>query len=478
MRSRGNYNRAIVDAAGLPDPVEGMNLLSGFLETNARGGPGAFPRPQLRSHQLLLAGLLARNGHFSQACLVLGQRPDHPVDTTADALVVDPGLWRMQGHHYNTNVFYRRLLDAAGLSSQVLRAQQDDESMTHDNIGTIPTFVVPPYVGLFRQPMTGDHIEVINRLFLLEFERKLPRMRPRLTIAHTCRHTFVDGLCAYLARCDQTTRSSLLLGIIEAHTFDPSHALHDAVRNIYRRAFGRLASVEGLRVMIVTETENTADTLADLSGGRFDVSVVPHVAAFLSEARAIRPQGAGDKPVIGYVGQTRPDRGPNLIPDIASRTLRRLGENHRWRVQFNVSMLQKLMSESEKLLLDALIAGDSFELAGATLPLSDYYRLMQSLDIVVLPYNSRYETTGSGVAIECINMGCVQVVPKGSSMERLARAHGAGVVTFDDMSPEAISDAVCKAIAQLDELKKRSITAANLQDAHAVTAVKNFIEDA
>ena len=473
-----NYIQTILNAAGCPDPAEALDMLTGFLAQKGMSGSNGFPRPQTRHHQLLLAGVLARNGRLSDACLVLGEEPGAPARATAEAIIIEPGFLHMEGHHYNTNLFYRRLLDAAGLSSQVLRARMAHDSFEHDEIGSIPTFVMSPYEGIFRQPLNAEELAAVNQLFEFEFKRKLPSRRPRLAIAHSCRHTFVDGVCAYFESCDPAERSTLLMGIIEADTFDPSHVMHEAVLDVYRRAFERLASIEGLRTLLVADTEEIAEKLADLGNHKLDVCVTPHVAGFLSEARTERRHGANAKPVVGYVGQTRPERGPHLLPEIASRTLDRLGDTHLWRAQVDVPRIRNFMPDGSADLLERLVSAGSFEIAGTNMSAADYFGLLQAMDIVVMPYSARYQTTGSGVAVECISMGCVLVVPEGSSMERLARSQGAGVITFPDASPQAVADAVCDALTGLDALKAKSIAAAARQNDRATLDVTTFVNSA
>jgi hypothetical protein len=96
------------------------------------------------------------------------------------------------------------------------------------------------------------------------------------------------------------------------------------------------------------------------------------------------------------------------------------------------------------------------------LAVSQYYALFEKVDIILLPYDTRYQFSGSGVFFEAMALGKVQVVPGGSFMERVLEGCGGEPVVFEALTPEAVLEALRYAIEHFDELAgKARIARAN-----------------
>lgn len=475
------YDETIEEAASCEDASDALRLLDGYVATSGETKAGdALPRPRLRSHQKLLAGILMRAGRFEDARRIVTNGPAERPQRSPDAVIVDPGFVHLQGHHHNSNVFFKRLIQQRGFSVSVLRMITDHASFQDDDTGSIPTFSLSPYEkGVFRHISADEELRLLNRFFAHEFARTLPHHGARLMVVPVARHTFVDGLCHYLQACVGRTPMSLVLGIVEPDAVAADHPLHAPVRETYRRAFAKLRSLPGLRIEVLVETSEVADFLRGITGAWAQIIVMPYVAGYLKEVGRADRKPSG-QPVIGFVGQSRPERGALLIPEIADRTLATYPGPFSWRVQLDAKVVDRKGTRNVSMMLERLRKRPQFEMHRTDLTFAEYYRLMDSLDIMVLPYSPRYDATGSGVAIESLGFGHVQVVPERSSMARTAARYGAGTVVFSALTVDAVASAVIEALERLVELKERSARALDAirKDVGPLERLTAFVKDA
>jgi glycosyltransferase involved in cell wall biosynthesis len=256
--------------------------------------------------------------------------------------------------------------------------------------------------------------------------------------------------------------------------------MHAPVREIYSRSFRILRSLPDLKLLVLVETAEVAQLLSDIAGPWLQIIILPYVAGYLDEIHTTRKKGRVARPVVGYVGQTRPERGALLIPEIAKKTLLAYPDSLAWRVQLNLDVIRRQVSQDLDGTLDWLAKSPAFEFVGSNLPIADYYNLLASIDIMVMPYSDRYDFTGSGIGVESLRLGHVQVVPERSSMARMIAAYQAGAVTFPEATVEKVTYAIIEALERFDELRERCMHAAKTAQAEsgALFQLKRFIQDA
>ncbi len=471
------YRRAIEAGALLADPEEALRLIRSVAPRDVRSGGQPLPTPSARKYRQWLAGILLRAGRSDEAARILGG--DGRVDAVgpADALIIDPGSAGIGGHHYNNNAFYRRVIEGAGLSVAIVRSRGGRAVMPGDANHGVAALAMSPRGEVFEGGIGSAGLPVVNALFLQEFRRVLPSVRPRLVVTHSARHTFVEGLCRYVESVDTAGGGSMLLGIVETSAVRTGHRAHQRVKDVYRRAFAALSSVSDLRLLVVVETPEIEAFVGEVVAPGTRVLVAPYVGA--SYDPPDEPRVASAVPTVGFVGQSRKERGAHLIPEIARSTLAQRPNRSTWRVQLDVGRFDERFRGQANLALADLAHHSSFAVLPTRLPANDYQRLMQSIDIMVLPYALRYDSSGSGVAHECLRVGCVQVLPERSTMARSAAAAGAGFVTFAERAPEAVATAVVEALDRYEDLRGRSMEAAvGLPGEGAQRQIVDFIRTA
>jgi hypothetical protein len=463
-----------------PDTAEALAKLHGKMDEGSGDGESiGLPRPPERPEQRLLAGLLMRAGRNEDASRTLSRGPRDLPTGAEDALVIDPGFVHLEGHHHNSNVFFRRLAERCGLRVAVLRNDCRHPSFHRDGTSSLPCFSLSPYEpNLLPSMELSDQLRLLNRFFSEEFSRTLGDHPARLLVVPVARHTFVEGLAEFLGRRGPERPVSLVLGVVEATALDEQSDSYEAVLDTYRRTAAILKSIDGLRVVIVVETCDVASYLRRKAGLDLPTLVMPYVAGYLYE---VAPKDApSHPPIVGYVGQSRPERGTLLIPEVVERTLTDPTVALSWKVQIDSGVLSRNSADDALAALERLADHPLLELVPTNLGMRDYYRLLGDVDVMVMPYAARYSNTGSGIAVESLRAGHVQVVSRESTMARRARELGAGMVHIEEMTAEGVASSVLDAVRRIAELRPGSLRAAALAgaDTAVLSELRRFVEEA
>ncbi len=436
-----------------------MSTLAEIVTQWAR--EGSLRVPELNHDRIILAGILLKAGRLDLARRALSKHETLPSETwtKADALIIDPGFVRLDGHHANTNHFYFRQLEALGLHPALLRNTRTLHTLGKPADSGLPAFQARAYMKPFGDSPDSRELMLLNDLFHDEFQERLGAATPRVIVAHTLRHTFVEGFCRFLANRFATRPVTLLLGVVETDVLDVDHPQHRNVTSIYLRALKHLSRLKEARILFVVERPELRTFLERVGAHSRNIVEAPYVgAALVDEAEESAPEGRR-APCIGFVGQTRPERGPLFIPALATATLD-LFPDIQWLIQMNQSMVRRLGGKEAVSELDRLSHHPRVRLLGQHLPTQDYLALLRDIDIMVLPYADRYRFSGSGITMESLRSGHVQVLPEGSSMAQTVREAGGEPVTFAEQNHAALLAAVTKAVDDHAILRLRNQRAA------------------
>jgi glycosyltransferase involved in cell wall biosynthesis len=216
----------------------------------------------------------------------------------------------------------------------------------------------------------------------------------------------------------------------------------------YRKAFARLfASLPRERVILSSSSENIVAS-ARLGAG-VDMAHYPMPKFVPRLDDATRPPNP--IPVVGMLGAfnlyNRATRMPGIAEAAAGRGLR-----CRFLVQGPAGddIRSDLVAAHRK-----LRSLHNVELIERDLDFDGYFNALFACDVVLMPYNRRrYETTTSGIFSEAVAFAKIVVVPAGTWMaQMLAAGQGAGV-TFDALTPQAIVDALERALADYEALSQ------------------------
>jgi glycosyltransferase involved in cell wall biosynthesis len=368
-------------------------------------------------------------------------------DPASRAVILDPGLRAsVPGHHYNTNLMYTRLLRDLGLPSVVYSARDCKEGKEFSEISAFTSRVYPA-----AEPVSRDWLLNLNRYFALELERYVKADGAALIVFPTLRHTTILGAATWLAEVTRHMPTASVLGVIDSALCVESSE-RDIIDGIYVQAIKQLCSVPQIPLLVYVETDQHAEHLQRLSRGVLDVRIFRYIASTLALDHADRPRAKTVHGLnIGFVGASRAERGAHLIPDIVKASLDFLPITASWIVQLSRAQLETQKQDLSG--LEYLASLERCTLLTERLTTEDYFLRLAEIDILVLPYTSRYEATGSGVFIEALTLGKVVIVPAAGWMPSLLRRLGSHPVTFEEPSVDCVSAAIQFAVEHYDALK-------------------------
>jgi len=376
------------------------------------------------------------------------------------ALVLDPNFKELVGHHYNLNRFYRNFLEQYGFTVDlvcrypILDARVLAEKTAHPYF-TVQTFVEDAWVSTFEAVMR------FNAYFKTELDDLLPYCDADVIVFHSARVTIIHGIARWLKEHFEGAKVVVILGIIEADHIDTHSAHYDIAQRVYRQALDILKQVQGLSLILFGETRPVTAFLQSVTEHPFYVDTFPYLAAHLSKAYASEPlpMPGRSRLRIGYLGMTRKDRGTHLVPGIILAAQDQIERPLEWLVQLNLDGVRALGGTRLHAQIEALTNLESVRLYETGLAISRYYALFAKIDILLLPYDTRYQFSGSGVFFEAMALGKVLIVPGGSFMETVLEECGGQPVVFEELTPEAVLKALCYAVAHFDEIATKARTA-------------------
>jgi glycosyltransferase involved in cell wall biosynthesis len=158
----------------------------------------------------------------------------------------------------------------------------------------------------------------------------------------------------------------------------------------------------------------------------------------------------GERFHVGVIGGLRPETGSEVVAGVLARFCRARPDKRVF-VQGSDAQVEAIAARLEAL------SGARCGFWRGAMTREDYFRHLQSLEILLLPYmRERYDCRVSGSFTEAVGRGIVCVVPDKSWMARQLRAGWGAGVPFDALSEEAVSDALLQASDQLAGLQARA----------------------
>ncbi|MCB1488146.1 MAG: hypothetical protein KDJ88_11890 [Bauldia sp.] len=448
--------RSGIEKAVETDDRDTLDLYVGALKADLANPVEAVPEPP----SLPLWRSLVNLGEIDVA-LDYQRAPEAPSPApeatgAPRAIVVDPAFNPLQGagHHFNMNLLFRELLSAIGAHPS-FHGQITGHSES-SGFDFRPTTTIPMY-GRDPRFADVDWFRNVNRYLEVELTRQLPH--ERVFVFHTMTGTTILGMARWLANAIGDRPAAIVVGIVD-HEITASSPTGAAARTVYSEAFEILRRLKNKQMLIFAETDELTTILRQLGGEGFDIRQYPYVAASLAlqYAGARTAAQAKGRLTVGYVGATRLERGSELIPDLVD-ALR--DHDIDWLVQLDTERLAKIaVQENTRSLIEQMKDNPRVEIAPAGLAPADYYSVLDRIDILVLPYRERYQRTGSGVFVEALTLGKVQVLPDEGWMVDMLNELGGKPVTFGQPTVGEVRPAIEFAIRDFASLKAAAETAA------------------
>lgn len=378
------------------------------------------------------------------------------------ALIVDPALRSMGGHHYNATLTLKEELSALGIDHACLGSAFADAQVTQE-LGCTPCFTKSVYGRAYREPREfrdGVRLTRTELGLALDGGALLEGMsRPDLLILPCCDQVLALAVAQHLRRSwfANALRGRLrptphiLLWLL----FGPHHkkATDDpSLSPLYgecRESFAALRRAVGAeRIAAFCETTGMADAYRAVTGLGIGVASGPGLVRETAPVDRIRPQ----TPTVVCLGFANAAKGYRLLPGAVARIL--AGHRH---VRFLVhGVFRGSDAEDQAPVFDSL-AGMGPRVAVRTDVLSqpDYLSWLRQADLVLLPYDAEvYRTRGSGLFAEARRLGIPVVATRGCGFAESAFRQGWGV-EIADYDDAGIARAVLQALGSLVALTAR-----------------------
>jgi glycosyltransferase involved in cell wall biosynthesis len=367
------------------------------------------------------------------------------------ALIVDPALHSMGGHHFNATLALNAELSALGIDHSCLASASADARVTNE-LGGTPCFTRPVYGRTYRAEREfRDNARQTRR----ELSRALRGhgSMPDLLILPCCDQVLALAVAAYLRRNWFARPPRIVLWLLfgphcKKATDDPSLApLYDECRE----AFAALREAVGpRRITAFCETAGMAEAYRNVTGLAIGVAPGPGLISGLGGSREpARRTGRPDGPMLVSLGFANDAKGYRLLPEAIEHVL---AEDRQVRFMihgvFNGSDAEDQASVFEHLAR----LGPRVAVRTDVLSPSDYLSCLGQADLLLLPYDPEvYRTRGSGVFAEAQRMGIPVVATKGCGFARPAFDQGWGA-EIPGADSRSVAGAVLHALGKLDDM--------------------------
>lgn len=368
------------------------------------------------------------------------------------ALIIDPALHSMGGHHYNATHALRAKLSALGVEHDCLGSANADAQTVRD-LGCTPCFTQAVYGRTYQAP---EEFERRVQTVLKELSDAL-KQRPKfdLIILPCCDQVLAFALARYFRF---GPAPHLLLWVLYAphhnKPFDDPATL--PLRRETREAFAALQRIVGLqRISAFCETPQMADIYRDLTSFEIGVASGP---GLISGKRSQRQGGA---PVVSCIGFANEAKGYRLLPEAVREVIDQDPD-----VRFMIhGFYQGSDARDQAPVFEALAElGPRVTISTEVLSQSDYLARLSRADLVLLPYDPEvYKTRGSGVFFEARRLGIPVIATKGCGFARPAFEAGWGV-EIPQHDSSGIAAAVLQALQKIDDLTSRARAASTSHD--------------
>lgn len=371
------------------------------------------------------------------------------------ALIIDPAVHSMGGHHYNAVQRLQDELRKLGVDAPCLGSAYADRRVTQE-LGSTPTFSRSVYGRSYAAP--GEFAESVAATSR-ELSQAMRRLRgtPDLLILPCCDQVLAASLAHHLKSIRFGPRPHLLLWLLYGphHLRPTDHPESAALKDEAARAFAGLKAAVGdaARIRIFCETSALADFYRGVIG--LEVGVMPG-PGLVAHARAMR--SAASRPIVSCIGFANRPKGYRLLPEAVRHVLQHHGE-----VRFMIhGVVGGSDAEADRPLFDRLAdMGARVMVRQNVLSPQEYLAWLSQADLLLLPYDPEvYRSRGSGVFSDARAIGIPVVATEGCAFARPAFDQGWGVA-FEEYSGTGLATAILTALARLDDLATRASQAAH-----------------
>ena len=366
------------------------------------------------------------------------------------ALIIDPAVHSLGGHHFNAVLRLQSELAALGVAAPCLGSAYADHQVI-EQLACTPTFTRSVYGRSYAMSAEfAGSVEETGRQLSQAMRRS---GTPDLIILPCCDQVAAMALGRQLKRSWPWLRPRILLWLLYGphHLRTPDDPAASELYGEARAAFAELAA-NAAGVEAYCETAAMAEFYRGLVP--FEVGVMPG-PGLPGRARAARASG---EPVVSCIGFANRAKGYRLLPQATRHVLDRRRD-----VRFMIHGIVKGSdAEDDQPMFDRLAElGKRVEIRQNVLTSDEYLARLAETDLLLLPYDPDvYRRRGSGVFTDAHHAGIPIVASKDCAFARPAFDDGWGVA-MAEYDGKSLGIAVLEALERLAPLTVRATEAAS-----------------
>ena len=397
-------------------------------------------------------------------------------------IMVDPGLKDQIGHHLPYATSMRDAAEQMGFDFRVLLHRDAPKSLC-DDVNGVPCFQFGIHDsadkrGLLRFEESDENFKYsllkTNEVFGLDLWKGLeglvgfddhiffPNVTERQFLGLVSSVSFssigIAPRCHAMLRYPLCSPKLIADGDSQVELVQPNKSLTE----IYRLGFGMLRRIhQDARLRLVTDSDGLAREYSSVTDLPIDVVPIPHTSANTApdlELLASLPKKRPNQLRVVYLGDARAEKGFGMLPFSTLALTDRFGAG---RLQFVFQAFVSSVHHRE--MQEAIDRIESFDLPNVhlikrPLSVSAYQTLLDSADLVILPYNNNgYRSRTSGPFVEALCAGKPVVAPARTWMARQLGHSGAGTL-FQEPTDESFFAACVAAIESYQTIANNSRT--------------------
>ena len=376
------------------------------------------------------------------------------------ALIVDPALHSMGGHHYNALLRLTAEFARLKVATRSLVSAYADERVRRE-LGGRPTFTKSVYGRHYADGAEFDES-------VLETEGQLNgaqrwRRRPDLIVLPCCDQVLLGALANNLGRTPRAPSPRILLWLLYGpnHLKAPDDPDAEQACDESRRAFAAMAASldDPRKLSIFCETPALAEFYRRQTGQRVGVWPGPGLTTATRGAGAgTRAAGAARRPpTVACIGFANRAKGYRLLPEAITQVAAQHPD-----ARFLIhGVVKGSDAEQDQPAFDQLAAlGGNVTVRQDVLTPDEYLAMLAEADLLLLPYAPDiYHARGSGIFTEARTIGIPVVATRECGFAQPAFAEGWGVAmeTYDS---RGLASAISRALDRLDDLTARAAASA------------------
>jgi len=378
-----------------------------------------------------------------------------PSARAINALIIDPALHSMGGHHYTATARLLDQLDQLDITYKALGSSYAD-ARVRNSLGVTPCFPQSVYGRTDSTERGFTQLVSTTRSALLGY-LKASRSRTDLIVLPCCDQTLAMALASCL-RDFPDWRPYLLMWLLFPPHGPTQHSGTDATMGPeeYRLAFASLVPLlaDRSRLIAVCETEALAQHYRELVNVEISVGQGPGLTTSPGPLEPVIVQERCRKPpVIACIGYANAAKGYDLLPKAIHDALQ-VQPNIRFLIHGTRTQLDNDPTVLALAALDRL--GPQVVTNDRVLECDEYLAWLRQADFVLLPYDPvAYATRGSGVFADAASLGIPAIVTAQCAFAQRAFAEDRAVPIHRHDSG-GVAEAILAAVGNLAVLKRRA----------------------